>query len=124
MTIKLVSFGYRNGLPADADLVIDVRCLPNPYYVEELKTLNGLQDPVYNYVFSFDQSKTFVNKITDFLSFALPHYYSEGKTELIIGVGCTSGHHRSVAVVRYLLNHLGSTNYRVLAMHRDIEKAF
>lgn len=124
MSIKLISFGYRNGLPADADLVIDVRCLPNPYYVDELKNHSGLEDCVYNYIFSFPQSKTFVEKLRDFIIYSLPYYYSEGKNELVIAVGCTGGHHRSVAVTSYLQQQLSATSYRTICLHRDIDKPY
>ncbi|MBR0136907.1 MAG: RNase adapter RapZ [Erysipelotrichaceae bacterium] len=124
VTLKLISFGYRNGLPADADLVIDVRCLPNPYYVEELKQYSGLDDCVYDYIFSFDQSKTFTDKLLDFIRYSIPFYSAEGKNELIIAIGCTSGHHRSVAVVRYLQQALANTNNRIITLHRDVAKTF
>lgn len=124
MNIKLVSFGYRNGLPADADLVIDVRCLPNPYYIPDLKNHNGLEDCVYDYIFKFDQSHVFVEKLYDFIDNALPNYSTEGKNELIIAVGCTGGHHRSVAVVQYLYNRLKNSKYHTIAVHRDIDKNY
>jgi UPF0042 nucleotide-binding protein len=124
VTIKIISFGYRNGLPADADLVIDVRCLPNPYYIEELKDHSGLDDCVYDYVFSFDQSKVFTDKLLDFIRYSIPFYNAEGKNELVIAIGCTSGHHRSVAVVRYLQSALMNSGNRIITLHRDITKDF
>ena len=124
MTVKLVSFGYRNGLPSEADLIYDVRCLPNPFYIPELRNFSGLDDPVYDYVFSFEQSKIMGEKILDFLHVFLPYYAEEGKTELVVALGCTSGHHRSVSFVRRLQEGLRDSAYRVVVIHRDIEKEF
>lgn len=124
LTIKLVSFGYRNGIPNEADLVFDVRCLPNPFYVNELRDHDGSEDCVYDYVFSFEQSKVMGEKILDFVSYFLPHYENEGKNELVIALGCTSGHHRSVAFVRYLNEKLKDSNYRIVVVNRDVNKEF
>ena len=124
LTIKLVSFGYRNGIPNEADLVFDVRCLPNPFYIPELKEHTGEEDPVYDYVFSFDQSKVMGDKIVEFMKYFLPYYVEEGKKELVVALGCTSGHHRSVAFVRYLEEKLKDTNYQVVTVNRDINKEF
>ena len=124
LTVKIVSFGYRNGIPNEADLVFDVRCLPNPFYIPELKNHSGDEDCVYDYVFSFEQSKIMGEKILDFLKYFLPYYDEEGKTELVVAVGCTSGHHRSVSFVRYLEEHLKDTNYQIITMNRDINKEF
>ncbi len=124
MTIKLVSFGYRNGIPNEADLVYDVRCLPNPFYVPELRDHDGAEDCVYDYVFSFEESRTMADKITDFLNFTLPLYEKEGKNELVIAMGCTSGHHRSVAFVRYLEQYFRETKYRIVTVNRDVNKEF
>lgn len=124
LTIKLISFGYKNGLPLEADLVYDVRCLPNPFYIEKLKMKSGLDDSVYNYVFSFTQSEVFAQKIFDFIKYALPYYVEEGKNELVVAIGCTSGRHRSVAFARYLGNSLKELNHRIITFHRDIEKEF
>ena len=124
LTVKLISFGYRNGLPNEADLVFDVRCLPNPFYIEELRQHDGLEDVVYDYVFSFEQSRKMGDSIVSFLKDFLPYYEAEGKSELIVGIGCTSGHHRSVSMTRYLKEKLDGTNYRVLMVSRDIDKDF
>ena len=96
MRLTVMSFGFKFGVPADADLVLDVRCLPNPFYVPELKHKTGMDSEVYDYVFSFPQTKTFIDKLEGMLSFLLPLYAEEGKSTLVIAVGCTGGHHRSV----------------------------
>lgn len=124
MSVKLESFGYRNGIPSDADLVFDVRCVPNPYYVPQLKNHSGLDDPVYDYVFQFPDSRRLAGDIAGFLTTYLPKYQEEGKSELVVGIGCTSGHHRSVCFVRYLADALKDLNYRIVVVHRDIDKEF
>lgn len=124
LTIKLISFGYKNGLPLEADLVYDVRCLPNPFYIAELKMSSGLDDNVFDYVFSFKQSEVFGEKIFDFIKYALPYYVEEGKNELVVAIGCTSGRHRSVAFVRHLERKIEQLNHRIITFHRDIEKEF
>jgi len=124
LTIKLISFGYKNGLPLEADLVYDVRCLPNPFYIAELKMNSGLDDNVYNYVFSFEQSEVFAQKIFDFIKYALPYYVEEGKNELVVAIGCTGGRHRSVAFTRHLENLLKDLKHRIITYHRDINKEF
>ncbi len=124
LTIKLISFGYRNGIPADADLVLDVRCMPNPYYVAELKQLSGLDQAVYDYVFSFAQARTLADKYIDLVEYALPFYVEEGKAELDIAIGCTSGHHRSVAFVRNFEARLQHNDCNVVVIHRDIQQPY
>jgi len=124
MTIKLISFGYKNGLPSEADLIYDVRCMPNPFYISELRDHTGLEDCVYDYVFSFEQSNSFITKMKDFISYSLPFYIEEGKNELVIAIGCTSGHHRSVAFVRRMSEELKDLNKKIVVIHRDIEKDF
>ncbi|MBQ1315182.1 MAG: RNase adapter RapZ [Erysipelotrichaceae bacterium] len=124
MTIKLISFGYRNGIPNESDLVYDVRCLPNPFYVDELKHCSGLDDNVYDYVFSFPQSVSMSGKIMDFLYEFIPYYQSEGKNELVVSIGCTSGHHRSVSFVRYIDEKLRAAGSRTVVVHRDIDKEY
>ena len=108
----------------EADLVYDVRCLPNPFYIAELKMNSGLDDNVYDYVFSFDQSKVFAEKIYDFIKYSLPYYVEEGKNELVVAIGCTSGRHRSVAFVKHLGSILKDLNHRIITFHRDVEKDF
>ena len=124
MTVKIISFGYKNGIPADADLLYDVRCLPNPFYVEELKNLSGSDKAVYDYVFSFGQAQEVLRMICDFVTYTLPLYVEEGKKELVVGIGCTSGHHRSVAFANALNEKLSEQKQRTIVLHRDIDKAF
>lgn len=120
--VTVMSFGYKHGLPMDADLVFDVRFLPNPYYVEELRPLNGLDLPVAEFVFSYQQTRTFMEKITDMLDFLLPLYIEEGKLGLTVAIGCTGGHHRSVAIAAALCDHLKAEGVRAVNFNRDIEK--
>ena len=124
LTVKLISFGYRNGVPNEADLVFDVRCLPNPFYIEELRNHDGMEDVVYDYVMSFPQSQQMGTKIADFLKTFLPYYENEGKSELVVGIGCTSGHHRSVTMARDIRKRMQGSNYRILMVNRDIDKDF
>ena len=98
MTVNVTSFGFKYGLPMEADLVMDVRFMPNPYYIETLRPKTGLDRDVYEYVFKFQQTKDFMKRLEDLLAFVLPLYAEEGKTSLTLAVGCTGGHHRSVAV--------------------------
>ena len=120
--VTVMSFGYKHGLPMDADLVFDVRFLPNPYYVEELRPLSGLDLPVAEFVFSYQQTRTFMDKITDMLDYLLPLYIEEGKLSLTVAIGCTGGHHRSVAIASALCNHLKAEGVRSVNVNRDIEK--
>ena len=120
--VTVMSFGYKHGLPMDADLVFDVRFLPNPYYVEELRPLSGLDLPVAEFVFSYQQTRTFMEKITDMLDFLLPLYIEEGKLSLTVAVGCTGGRHRSVAIASALCDHLKAEGVRSVNINRDIEK--
>ena len=117
-----MSFGYKYGLPMDADLVFDVRFLPNPFYVEELRPLCGLDLPVAEFVFSYQQTRTFMEKITDMLDFLLPLYIEEGKLSLTVAIGCTGGHHRSVAIAAALNDHLRAEGLRSVNINRDIDK--
>ena len=122
MTVYVTSFGFKHGLPLDADLVFDVRFLPNPYYIPELKDQTGLDTPVRDYVFSYQQTKDFLTKLEDLLAFALPHYVDEGKTSLVIAVGCTGGHHRSVCLAKAVGDFVAKRGYPVVVNHRDITK--
>ena len=106
----------------DADLVFDARFLPNPYYVEELRPLCGLDRPVAEYVFSYQQTRIFMQKIEELIDFLLPHYIEEGKLGLTIAIGCTGGHHRSVATAQYLCDHLKENGIKADVTHRDIKK--
>ncbi len=122
MKINVESFGYKFGLPRDSDLVFDVRCLPNPFYVEELKHHTGLEKPVRDFVMQYDQSQELASKLIDLLKFLLPLYISEGKSQLTISVGCTGGRHRSVVFAELLKEAGEECGYNVSAYHRDIDR--
>ncbi len=122
MHVRCQSFGYKYGLPNDADLVFDVRCLPNPFYVPELKALTGLDKPVYDYVIKWDEAKQLASKLFDLLDFLLPLYSAEGKSQLVIAVGCTGGKHRSVVFTQLLCQHIQGLQYTVSGYHRDLQK--
>ena len=122
ITVNVTAFGYKYGIPMDADIVMDVRFLPNPYYVEELRKKTGLDQDVRDYVFSSDVSKEFMERLTALIDFLLPMYIEEGKFSLTIAVGCTGGRHRSVAVAYELRNHLIENGVNAVGFHRDIEK--
>ena len=122
MTVSLESFGFKHGLPMEADLVFDVRFLPNPFYVDALRDKTGLDAPVRDYVFSFRETEVFLDKLRDLLRFVLPLYREEGKTVLVVAVGCTGGRHRSVAVARALAEYIGTLGYRVTETHRDMTR--
>lgn len=122
--ITVLSFGFKYGIPSDADLVFDVRFLPNPYYIEELRPQSGNDTAVQEYVMSNDTAKTFLDKLSDMIEFLIPHYISEGKTQLVIGIGCTGGKHRSVTLTNALYEKLAveGSIYGIKKEHRDIEK--
>ena len=122
MDVRVASFGFKYGLPLEADLVFDVRFLPNPFYVPDLKRKTGMDSEVYDYVFSFPQTKTFIEKLEGMLSFLLPLYAEEGKSTLVIAVGCTGGHHRSVSVARCVAAYLTELGYPAFENHRDITR--
>jgi UPF0042 nucleotide-binding protein len=122
LTVSVTSFGFKYGLPMDADLVFDVRFLPNPFYVEELRNQTGLDAAVANYVFRFQQSKEYLSRLKDLLGFSLPLYAEEGKTMLVIAIGCTGGCHRSVAVAHALTEFIRGQGYRVMENHRDMSR--
>ncbi|EPH96798.1 hypothetical protein D920_01962 [Enterococcus faecalis 13-SD-W-01] len=119
--IEFVSFGFKYGLPIDADIVMDVRFLPNPHYVSELRPLTGLDKPVYDYVMSFDETGLFYDKFLDLLKTILPGYVKEGKSSLTVAIGCTGGQHRSVALSERLAKALGE-EYKTNVTHRDKDK--
>ncbi len=123
MLITCISFGYKYGIPPEADLVFDMRCLPNPFYVKELKPLTGLDEPVRDYILGFDVTGQFVQKLYDFLDYTVALYQQEGKSELVIGIGCTGGKHRSVTVARLLNMHFSENGLKSSIHHRDIWKA-
>ncbi len=122
LTIAVNSFGFKNGVPAEADLVFDVRFLPNPHFVPEFRKLTGKHPRVAKYVRSFPQTREFLDKAADMLTFLLPHYIKEGKSYLTIGIGCTGGQHRSVMIAEELKKRLGAAGYRVKAGHRDMPR--
>ena len=122
ITVNVISFGYKYGVPLDADLMFDVRFLPNPYYVEGLRAHSGLDAEVRDYVFSFDETNVFMDKLTDMISYLLPMYVEEGKYTLTIGIGCTGGRHRSVAVASALAGQLRCMDLNVACIHRDVSK--
>lgn len=123
LVITVLSFGFKHGIPSDADLVFDVRFLPNPYYIDDLKPLTGNDKPVQEYVMGFDLAGIFLDKLTDMLQFLIPNYIQEGKTQLIIGIGCTGGKHRSVTLANKLFEKLSLQNeYGIRIEHRDIGK--
>lgn len=122
LTVNLVSFGFKYGAPIDVDLMFDVRFLPNPHYVEELRHKTGCEPEVAEYVLNHHDTKEFLEKLIDFLRFTLPHYQREGKSQLVIGIGCTGGKHRSVAIVQHL-GEVFSKDFTVRISHRDMERA-
>ncbi len=120
--INVVSFGFKYGIPRDADLVFDVRFLPNPYYDLELRPLTGNDEAIQNFVMQFDEAKEFMNKIADLLEFLIPNYIKEGKNGLVVAIGCTGGKHRSVTLANGIYKELETLPYSVRIVHRDIEK--
>ena len=120
MTVSVTSFGFKHGLPRESDLVFDVRFLPNPYYVQELRPRTGLDDGVRDYVFSGGAAGEFLEKLQDLVGFLLPKYVEEGKTALVVAVGCTGGHHRSVAIAHALAAYIRGRGYPVTESHRDL----
>ena len=122
LTISAMSFGFKNGVPTDADLVFDVRFLPNPHFVPEFRELTGKHPKVAQYVQSFTQTEEFLEKTTDMLEFLLPHYIKEGKSYLTVAFGCTGGQHRSVFIAEEMKRRLESAGYRVKAGHRDMPR--
>lgn len=122
LIITVCSFGFKYGIPVDSDLVFDVRFLPNPFYIQELKELTGNDAPVYDYVMSFEESNVFLNKLVDMVEFLIPQYIKEGKNQLVISIGCTGGKHRSVTLSNALYKQLENKNHSLLLKHNDIEK--
>jgi UPF0042 nucleotide-binding protein len=117
-----VSFGFRQGVPEDADLVFDVRFLPNPHFVPEFRPLTGRDPRVAKYIRSFPQSQEFISRISDLLVYLLPHYIHEGKSYLTIAFGCTGGQHRSVMIAEDVAKHLRRAGHRIKVVHRDSPK--
>ena len=122
LNVNVQSFGFKHGIPMEADLVFDVRFMPNPYYVEELKPKNGLEKEVRDFVLGFQQTREFLEQLEKMLSFLLPLYAEEGKSVLVIAVGCTGGHHRSVAIAHEVAAFIAREGYQVTENHRDISR--
>mgnify|MGYP000085538753 CR=1 FL=1 len=118
--VTILSFGFKYGIPADADLVFDVRFLPNPYYVEKLKPLTGNDKPIQDYVMGCPQAVEFMDKLEDMINFLIPNYILEGKNSLVIAIGCTGGKHRSVTLANELYRRLSDKDYGIKIEHRDI----
>lgn len=117
--VELISFGFKNGLPIDADIVMDVRFLPNPYYDEELRPLRGTDEEVYDFVMRQPETEDFYNLFMDLINYTLPGYRREGKSSLTIAIGCTGGHHRSVALIERMAKQIEAAGYPVNITHRD-----
>ncbi len=122
MIVSCMSFGFKYGIAGEADLVFDVRCLPNPFYIPELKEKTGLDEVVRDYVMSFEQSRELEKKLRDLISFLIPHYVAEGKSRLVIAFGCTGGKHRSITFAERMAEFLREKDCKVRVLHRDIEK--
>ncbi|MCR5594498.1 MAG: RNase adapter RapZ [Lachnospiraceae bacterium] len=124
LMVSILSFGFKNGIPQDADLIFDVRFLPNPFYIDELKTKTGLDTEVRDYVMGFPEATEFTEKIADLLDFLIPNYIKEGKYKLVIGIGCTEGKHRSVTLAQELYKRMQNKgNYGLTISHRDVTRA-
>lgn len=122
MNLNVMSFGFKHGIPVDADFVLDVRCLPNPYWVEDLRSKTGIDQEVYDYVFSFNESNELFEKLKGLLDYLIPLYIKEGKSQVIIAIGCTGGNHRSVAFAEALKKHFSRHWDNLSVNHRDIER--
>ncbi len=122
LKIRCRSFGFKYGMDRESDLVFDARCLPNPFYISELKEKTGLDADVREYVLSTDESREFVKKLFEFIDTAVPLYAKEGKSSLTIAIGCTGGKHRSITIAELLAKHLTDNGYNCIAVHRDIQK--
>ncbi|MDD6810481.1 MAG: RNase adapter RapZ [Lachnospiraceae bacterium] len=123
LMVTILSFGFKNGIPADADLVFDVRFLPNPFYIDELKHKTGNDKEVQDYVMSFQEASVFMDKLVDMLDFLIPNYVKEGKYQLVVGIGCTGGKHRSVTLANELYARLKDRgNYGIKLYHRDVKQ--
>jgi len=120
--INVMSFGFKYGIPLDSDIVIDVRFLPNPFYIDHLKNKTGYEKEVENYVLSWEVTKEFLDKFSDLVKFLIPNYIEEGKTQLVIAIGCTGGKHRSVVIANQIHQYIQKIGYKASVYHRDIEK--
>lgn len=119
IAINIISFGFKYGVPPESDLVFDVRFLPNPYYITELRRMTGLNESVRDYVMGFQQTKDFLKHLYSMIEFLIPQYIEEGKTSLVISIGCTGGKHRSVALAEQLKKHVSEKGYNCQCLHRD-----
>jgi UPF0042 nucleotide-binding protein len=122
LLINLVSFGFKHGIPLDADLIFDVRFIPNPYYIDELRPCSGKDKEVKDFVMNWPESRQFLKKLLDMVQYLIPFYIREGKTQLVIAIGCTGGRHRSVVITNELAGMLKANRHRVTVDHRDIDK--
>lgn len=120
--ITFMSFGFKYGIPLESDLIIDVRCLPNPFYIAELKEHTGLEKCIQDYVLDSEETQEFVKRLIDWLDYSLPLYLKEGKSELVVGIGCTGGKHRSVTIAELLDNYFMEKGYKCIIQHRDVKK--
>ncbi|WP_433744524.1 RNase adapter RapZ [Falsibacillus pallidus] len=120
-TVNVMSFGFKHGIPIDADLVFDVRFLPNPHYIDHMRPKTGLDEEVSTYVLKWTETQKFIEKVTDLLGFMLPHYKREGKAQLVVAIGCTGGQHRSVALAEHI-GHFFQGDYNTRISHRDIDR--
>lgn len=122
LSVTILSFGFKYGIPVDSDLVFDVRFIPNPFYIPDLKPYSGNDEPVKNYVLAQEETKGFIKRVDELLEFLIPNYKKEGKRQLIISIGCTGGRHRSVAIANAIYESLNSKNYNISVEHRDIRE--
>lgn len=120
--ITFMSFGFKYGIPLESDLIIDVRCLPNPFYIAELKEHTGLEKCIQDYVLDSEETQEFVKRLIDWLDYSLPLYLKEGKSDLVVGIGCTGGKHRSVTIAELLDNYFMEKGYKCIVQHRDVKK--
>ena len=120
--ITFMSFGFKYGIPLESDLIIDVRCLSNPFYIAELKEHTGLEKCIQDYVLDSEETQEFVKRLIDWLDYSLPLYLKEGKSELVVGIGCTGGKHRSVTIAELLDNYFMEKGYKCIVQHRDVKK--
>lgn len=120
--ITFMSFGFKYGIPLESDLIIDVRCLPNPFYIAELREHTGLEKCIQDYVLDSEETQEFVKRLIDWLDYSLPLYLKEGKSELVVGIGCTGGKHRSVTIAELLDNYFMEKGYKCIVQHRDVKK--
>lgn len=122
MTVSVISFGFKYGIPIEADLVFDVRFLPNPYYISSLRDCTGLEEPVRTFLYGYQQTREFLRHMEGLLDFLLPQYVEEGKTALVVAIGCTGGHHRSVTIARALTEFIRQKGYHTSENHRDMTR--